>query len=49
MTQTILFLSAPVIFGGLCLLLGESIQWLKKNFVEKDRERSVVILQRGRK
>jgi len=48
MTQSILFLLTPVIFGALCLLLGETIQWLKKKNEEKDLSKVTVIAQSGR-
>jgi hypothetical protein len=45
----ILFLLCPVIFGGLCLLLGDVFNWLKQEHGKNDLVNLRVVLHSGRK
>ncbi len=44
----ILFLSSPVLFGGLCLLMGETFHWARKRRGEKDLKKTTVFIHAGR-
>jgi hypothetical protein len=48
MTNT-LFLLCPVIFGGLCLLIGQTIHWVKYKNQDDDLEQLIVVVNTGRK
>ncbi len=45
----LLFLSSPVLFGGLCLLVGETFHWARKRKSEKSLEKTAVYIRAGRK
>lgn len=45
----LLFLLSPALFGGLCLLLGETIHLAKKRRHLRGLEKTVVVMNTGRK
>ena len=45
----VLFLLRPVLFGGLCLLWGETLNWLKKNDRRERFTTTTVLHNTGRK
>ncbi len=45
----VLFLFSPVLFGGLCLLWGETLNWLKKDDLRKGFTTTRVLHHTGRK
>ncbi len=44
----VLFLSSPVLFSGLCLLLGETFHWARKRHNEKRLGKTTVFIHAGR-
>jgi len=48
MTST-LFLLCPIIFGALCLLIGQTIHWFKKESQMDELAELVVVIETGRK
>lgn len=45
----ILFLLSPVIFGGLCLLIGETFSWLKQKRGESGLTKMTIVSNTRRK
>ena len=48
MTRT-LFLLCPVIFGALCLLIGQTIHWFKNRHQIDELAKLIVVIDTGRK
>jgi hypothetical protein len=48
MTST-LFLLCPVIFGALCLLIGQTIHWFKNQDQLEELAELIVVTETGRK
>lgn len=44
-----LFLLCPIIFGGLCLFIGQTIHWFKNRHPIDELAQLIVVIEMGRK